>query len=241
MIFHLGLLPNGCHSGFDESASTEELCEHILYYYDEQRSHPLDPRCRYNFEDAVKFSGLVSALFSIQGTIDAETQIEHSPQIIDSSTTEVYLTSCTLVFIALENVKGLIAVAQLSNANVKKDSCALCFTPSDIRRKILKAHDIFKITNGGGVHSRLACVIEEQSDMRNNVMKELYDNYKYRRNLMIRLTKSPTPETEEMKRKLQIYQKQYDDIVNNFPVDGIRMDMKQFYDSFIRDLGSSEC
>jgi hypothetical protein len=242
VIFHLGLLPKGCHSGFDESASTEELCEHILYYYDEYCNHPLDSRCRYNFEDAVKFAGLASAFFSIQSTIDAETQVENNPQVIDSSTTEVILTSCTLVFIVLESTKGLIAVAQVSNASdKKKDSYTFSFTPSDIRCKVLKAHDTFTITNGGGIHSRLSGILEDQSDTGNNTMKELYDNYKYRRNLTMQQTKTPSADTDELKRKLQMYQNQYDDIMKKIPLDSIRMDLKQYYDPFLRDLGSNEC
>jgi hypothetical protein len=247
IIFHLGLLPHGCHNGFDESASTEELCEHILYYYDEHHNTPLDPRCRYNFDDAIKFAGLVSAFYSIQNTIDAEMMQEGqnlNPEIVDSSssTTEVYLTSSsTLVFIPLENIKELIAVAQLSYPNSKKDSYPFRFTPSDVRHKVLKAHDIFKMTNGGGIHLRLSAVMNQQSGMGDSMMDELYNTYKYMRHLRMQQLKSSSSDTDEWKSKLQICQQKYDDTVKNFPLDGVRLDLKQFYDSFLRDLGSNEC
>jgi hypothetical protein len=69
VIYHTGLLPES--SGLDESASIEELCEHILYYYDHSvhggdiftGRHASDvPGQDHSTESAAKFVGLCTAL-----------------------------------------------------------------------------------------------------------------------------------------------------------------------------------
>jgi hypothetical protein len=268
IIIHFGLVPENSPGGFDETASNEELCEQILYYDEYERSFPSDTRCRYNYEEAIKFAGLCTALYSIQSTIDSQMKNQEEQEPTNTSLTkEVYLSTCTLVFIPLESseVEGVVAVAQLprrpqqkKSENTGKTKHKLAedhLRPEEIRHKLQKAHDLFKLMNRG-IHRRLCnSNIEPEkydgdgdgdgySHKRSTYvgMNELYDILKRLRKSQLQLRyQNPANDDKESLEEVLILEKQLKELTDSLPIDALRMDLRQFYDSFLRHLGESEC
>ncbi len=283
IIFHVGLLPGKISEGFDEAASVAEICEHILYYKEDGKDPPVDHGFRYVSEEAIKFAGLCRAFYSIQSTIDhlmnhdASNTTEESSRIL-TPTEEIVLSTCTLVFIPLEQseIHGLVAVAQLprrnqlqhSNSKSKKQKknnkkSASHLHPEQIRSKVEKAHDLFKLMNGGGVHRRLniADIIRDPTkendanndSIQNNAHAEnfiypglaaLYDNLKKIRKMEFQLNYSHdlTPDSAtKLQSEISIAHGQNNELYTSLPIGALRLDLKQFYDSFLRDIGVSEC
>uniref|UniRef100_A0A6S8S294 Uncharacterized protein n=1 Tax=Chaetoceros debilis TaxID=122233 RepID=A0A6S8S294_9STRA len=269
IIFHLGLLPGESSEGFDESASIEEMCEHILYYKEHGNDPLVDNRCRFVTEEVIKFGGLCRAFYSLQSTIDCQMNINNGdPNIIrNSRTKEVYLSTCSLIFIPLESIEiyGVVAVAQLRRAGHQDFSQSkertkgkeLGLTTKQIRNKVQKAHDLFKLMNGGGIHRRLSNVDVSlhsiNSDTPNNNishaspsyggMIQLYKYLKAMRKMKLRmdyeiLTHS---EAETLRNEIQTLTCQLSEFLKLLPIDALRLDLKQFYDSFLRDICFSEC
>jgi len=272
IVFHLGLLPGAQSSGFDEAASNEEICEHILYYNDfvtegGERMATADSKCCYHFDEAIRFAGLCSALYSIQTTLDNQmnqstTTIAPAPE---SKTKEVYLSTCTLVFIPLETseTNGIVAVAQLQRPTKGKASKTIndkdYFSPAKIRLRLTKAHDIFQHTNGG-IHMRLCTEIIQdnqheqlpkndygtsQSSGNGNAyigMDEFYSHHKSLRKLKQTYQNAST-ESDKVKveKEMHLIEWQLSNCAHALPVNALRMDLKQFYDSFLRDIAFSEC
>jgi len=155
IIIHLGLLPSG--AGFDESSSVDELSEYVLYFFDVHESSSndttLDERNNNanNRESVIKFAGLCNALYSLS-------PICSSSDGEDDLTKEVHLSSCTLIFIPLEDsqINGLFAVAQCPR-NQSNNNCEPKneVNPDALRKKIQNAHELFKIIKFGGIHRRL--------------------------------------------------------------------------------------
>ena len=261
VIFHLGLLPGKLSDGFDESASNEELCEHILYYNDQDKAYPTDHRCRYNFDEAIKFAGLCSALYSLQSTIDGQMnqngEKQENPD--ESQTKEVYLSTCTLVFIPLDSseIEGVVAVAQLPKPSMtakksKRNDLSNSITPEQIRRKHMKAHDLFKLMNGGGIHLRLSnCPGDVTSREENSGehadyvgMAELYKHLKKLRKLQLQrqnIQNISDDDEQRIEENIRVVEGQLNDCTTVLPIDALRLDLRQFYDSFLRDIAVSEC
>jgi len=263
IVFHLGLLPGAQSSGFDETASNEEICEHILYYNDfvtegGERMATADSKCCYNFEEAIRFAGLCSALYSIQTTID--NQMNQS-SIAESKTKEVYLSTCTLVFIPLETLEtnGIVAVAQLRRPMKGKTSKTIddkeYFSPAKIRLRLTKAHDIFHHTNGG-IHIRLCTEIQDNQQLPKNDnetslssgntsyigMDEFYSHHKSLRKLQKTYQNASTESDKvQVEEEMHLIAWRLSNCANALPVNALRMDLKQFYDSFLRDIAVSEC
>jgi hypothetical protein len=262
MIVHQGLSPNSASGGFDEAASNDELCEQILYYHQFDRMFPSDTRCRYTNDDAIKFAGFCGALYSIQSTIDSQMNADVSPGA--SATKEVYLSTCTLVFIPLESSEtgGILAVAQIprrpklekmdKKKNQSKKNNSLVedhLTPKEIRYKLEKAHDLFKLTNGGGIHKRLLSKIniehegKEDSDTTPAYpgMNKLFEILKNLRKSHMRRNQNPASDVDESLETIQDLEKQLKALTDVLPIDALRLDLRQFYDSFLRHIGESEC
>jgi len=197
IIYHSGLLPDST-DGLDESASLEELCEHILYYFDSSYGtsggrlfNNVDDRIR---EDAVKFVGLVSALHSLPSSLNRaicssgdETERETGSTSATSTcapalhTDHVYLSTSTIVFIPLEeehsNNRGLVAVAQLPRvgpASMDKNSTGALGggDPVAIRAMIRRKHAMFCLFHGGSVHYRLMALDQSQTEVISNTTEE---------------------------------------------------------------------
>eukprot|EP00979_Chaetoceros_neogracilis_P014350 scaffold4567_cov276-Chaetoceros_neogracile.AAC.33 len=258
IIFNLGLLP-GAQSGgvIDEAASDAELCEHILYYNElEEGEKPVtatDARCSYNFEEAIRFAGLCNAYYSIQTTIDNQMNTNRA----ESNTREVYLSTCTLVFTQLEpsETKGIVAVAQLPrpskrNKNTKRIDENDVFSPLKMRDRLLKAHDLFQHTNGG-ICTRLCTQNSKHHDgaqsktpfeSRYIGIDEFYSYHKSLRKLYKIFSNASTKnEKDQVEEKVDLIQRQLNECAQSLPINALRMDLKQFYDSFLRDIAVSEC
>ena len=271
IIIHLGFVPDSSSGGFDENASNDELCEQILYYNQHDRSLPSDIRCRYNVEEAIKFAGLCTAFYSIQSTIDNQMSADNDEAGLLTKankcpTREVHLSSCTLVFIPLESseVEGILAVAQLPRRPPPKKSKSLDKTkkthlsddhipPEEMRHKLQKAHDLFKLTNGS-IHQRLLHLNNEE--MKNGVvyiesnthkrlkyvgMDELYDLLKKVRKTQWQMQYQPTEGEQILLAEITELERQLEQLTKSIPIDAVRLDLRQFYDSFLRHIGESEC
>lgn len=230
LILHLGLAPIAP----DESASIEELSEYILYYHDVERGQ-ISIDARYNFEDAVRFASLASSFYSIQSTIDAQMQTQSSEL---PYTTKVILTTCIMVFIPLEHVEGLLAVAQLSLRTNENDSNFLSFTPSDIRGKVLNAHNKFRNLNGSGIHSQLFISIGNAqlgSDA-------THDTFHFQQGMICNTSQEPASYMSDVKRipNTESNLKQSSMTISKCSIEEFRGKLKNFFDAFIRDLGVEE-
>lgn len=268
IILHLGLLPGESSEGFDEAASIEEMCEHILYYKEQGNDLLVDNRCRFMAEEVIKFGGLCRAFYSLQSTIDCQMNINNTDATViqNSQTKEVYLSTCSLVFIPLESleISGIVAVAQLRRAGHQGFSQSKDrskgknpgLTSKQIHNKVQKAHDLFKLMNGGGIHRRLSNVVDSlrylNHEPKNNTspacssyggMAQLYKYLKTMRKMKLRtdyasLTNSGS---ETLTSEINALTGQLNEFLKLLPIDALRLDLKQFYDSFLRDICFSEC
>jgi len=270
IIFHLGLLPGAHSGGIDEAASDEELSEHILYYNElkggENVATTTDARCSYQTEEAIRFAGLCSAYFSIQATIDNQMNAQHRAE---SDTKEVYLSTCTLVFTQLETsetTKGIVVVAQLPrstrNKKARKADGKDYFSPDEMRHRLTKAHDLFQHTNRG-IHTRLCTtqhsenknlmvidIDNDDDDQQSRMtvkpqyigMDEFYSYHKRLRKMHQLISNASTKnEKDQAEEEVDLIQRQLSECAHSLPINALRMDLKQFYDSFLRDIAVSEC
>ena len=151
LIVHLKLAELSTGNQLDESASTEELCEQILYFYSSTASDPSNNVGHdemYSVEEAIQFTGLCSALYSLPASIDPVRAEE------EDHTREIYLDNCCIVFQPLEGNKDIIAVAQIARRPPHL-SGSHGGTPSAIGAAILRSHRFFCLLRGGGIHKRL--------------------------------------------------------------------------------------
>ena len=270
IIIHFGLIPAASSGGLDEAASNDELCEQILYYNEYEKAFPLGTRCTYNFDEAIKFSGLCSAFYSIQSTIDCQLLSTENREVLPtkaSLTKEVYLSTCTLVFIPLETteVDGIVAIAQLprrpkrktklesSKTSSKKLGTIDHLTCEDFVHKLTKGHEVFNHVNGG-IHRRLCDqdnLIESLSKSRENDsnchssyvgMNEVYSILKQIRKLKMQCQDYAT-ETDATRSidNLKTLERKLKDLTDYLPIHALRLDLRNFYDSFLRHIAISEC
>eukprot|EP00550_Attheya_septentrionalis_P005850 CAMPEP_0198286048 /NCGR_PEP_ID=MMETSP1449-20131203/5215_1 /TAXON_ID=420275 /ORGANISM="Attheya septentrionalis, Strain CCMP2084" /LENGTH=998 /DNA_ID=CAMNT_0043983667 /DNA_START=225 /DNA_END=3221 /DNA_ORIENTATION=+ len=243
MIFHRGIVPGTqqpqqqqqqqdagndtphVDGGLDESASRQELSEHVLYYYDSKlhanrygRSSLLRPRkgehdqsfatddsedyqalaehqvqieslngskadkttainehtaqegtdeetsdgldMDHATEDAVKFAGLASALYSLPNNFQPD-----DDNNTDDFAQEVRMSDSTIVFLPLETehcVGELILVAQVprtppkSSPNFAESSSSTGGNSLAVRASLQRCHALFRLLRGGGIHRRLS-------------------------------------------------------------------------------------
>lgn len=264
IILHLDLFPGTRRIQHDGDASDEELCEHILYYNElgVGRSYPYTSRCCYNCESAAKFFGLCTALYSIQTTVD--TQLLHSDDnghCISSAdkiaTQEVYLSSCTLVFIPLERLPEgeILAVAQVKRCSstgiqvVQDGHCTkIELSPQRIRQSIQKAHELFVSMNRSSIQQTLTDqnAIENDSKVKsdtNTVQNQIgsvnvYDLQQQSREPRIRNENvQDDNERNELEQNIAALDTLPDDVE---PLKELRTDLKYYYDTFLRDIAVSE-
>jgi hypothetical protein len=112
LIVHLKLAELSTGNQLDETASNEELCESLLYFYSSTASDSSDTAAQgemYSVEEAIQFTGLCSALYSLPSSIDPV-------QAEEDYTREIYLDNSCIVFQPLEGAKDIVAVAQTKSA-----------------------------------------------------------------------------------------------------------------------------
>lgn len=257
--FIILFLPANQEGSHDGDASNEELCEHILYYNElgEGRSYPYNSRCWYNCEAAAKFSGLCTALYSIQSTVDSQllsNENEESTMSDNKSTQEVYLSTCTLVFIPLEKLHHgeILAVAKLERKSATAGKCKSGLSPQRLRQSALKAHELFVLMNRGGIHQSFTChkkmendskVESGTSNLRANQKRigtlDVYDLQKELEDTRIQSEKVQDDKDQKniLENDIRELETMLDDIE---PLRELRTDLKYYYDSFLRDIAASE-
>lgn len=265
IVLHLDHLPGGKEQGFhDGDASNEELCDHILYYNElgAGRSYPYKSKCCYNCEAAAKFSGLCTALYSIQSTVD--TQLLQSNEngtscaLGDKSTQEVYLSTCTLVFIPLERLQDgeILAVAQLKRCSntaiqmTQEEQSKAEVSPQRMRQSIQKAHELFTLMNRGGIYQSLTVenIVEHDpkvetdaslpTDQNNIGTITIYDLQQKLRELRIQYQNA---QDDKEKNILEQDIHELDNLLDDTePLEELRTDLKYYYDSFLRNIAVSE-
>jgi len=304
-ILHLGLLPraeNGRSEGeFSESSSLEEMCEHILYFFDSRHAnsnqngiigldlwknreslssdseicpelsrHPISDE---KLEAAIKFSGLCRTFYSLPSIIQKlSPALPQSNYDVGSNSSngligrseEVHLSSSTLIFIPLEvsNHDGIVAVADMNCSPSRANDA----NPHAIRIMVQKAHTIFQLIYFGGIHFGLGGLDLNGKPRSYRGMEELYACYRALTKVESRIKDielkggmyTANTETLSTGASLQIQdfgleretlQKQIYVLTNTLPLDSIRKDLGQFYDSLLNDidlklkrgLGSGRC
>jgi hypothetical protein len=234
LIVHLKLAELSTGSQLDESASTEELCEQILYFYSSTASDPsnnLAQEEKYSVEEAIQFTGLCSALYSLPASIDPV-------QAEEDHTREIYLDNCCIVFQPLEGTKDIVAVAQIARRPPHL-SGSHGGTPSAVGAAILRSHRLFCLLRGGGVHKRLA--ISASSNVDNDKcsiydgMDLLFKLRKQARKIEAKSARLSAPD-KEMQDELQTIQAELESIIPTLPIRCLREDLRTHYDAFLGDL-----
>ena len=273
IIVHLGLLPGGHANdgGFDEAASLEELSEYILYYYDRTsyNTHPdledarcspsIENRCTYNNHEAIRFAGLCHALYTFPTSLNNDginrNQKGEGGGGNPNFAEEVQLTTCTLIFIPLEDcqTKGLFAVAQFPKKNPNSDSRGdIVVSPSLLREYVCISHKLFEMTKCG-IHRCLTSFDPKQLppsltlaeyhranfELCSNAypgMEELYKKHVQLRKLTEKSEIAADREVHYrgMEKTMKIIEEMYFFL----PITFLRKDLKDFYDWILNEWNS---
>jgi hypothetical protein len=234
LIVHLKLAELSTGNSLDESASTEELCEQILYFYSSSAIDPSDTDAQeetYSVEEAIQFTGLCSALYSLPASIDPV-------QAEEDHTREIYLDNCCIVFQPLEGGKDIIAVAQIARRPPHL-SGSHGGTPSAVGAAILRSHRLFCLLRGGGIHKRLAtsassnvyddkCILYDE-------MSLLFKLRKQARRIEAKSARLSAPD-KEMQDELQTIQAELESLLPTLLIRFLREDLRLHYDAFLGDL-----
>jgi hypothetical protein len=243
LIVHLKLAELSTGNPLDESASTEELCEQILYFHSSVSAsiNPSDTAAAqeetysYSVEEAIQFTGLCSALYSLPSSIDPV-------QAQDDHTREIYLDNCCIVFQPLEvevGTKDIVAVAQIARRPPHL-SGSHGGTPSAVGAAILRSHRLFCLLRGGGIHKRLAASTDASSagDVDNCIlyagMNVLFKLRKQARKIEAKSARLSAPDLE-MQDELRTIQAELELLIPTLPIRCLREDLRRHYDAFLGD------
>mmetsp|Transcript_20101 Transcript_20101/g.28294 ORF Transcript_20101/g.28294 Transcript_20101/m.28294 type:complete len:733 (+) Transcript_20101:135-2333(+) len=259
-----------CHD-LDESSSLDELAEHILYFYEGKECKSVKTTDHHLFKNhtsanAVRFAGLCQALYFLPSsleksclTCDMQEQQHRSYDNIDMNdqTREVQLSNSTIIFMPLEQkeTQGLLAVAQVARKYVSHSNSAVSnaasrtsiITGGDtfaIRCMIEKAHKIFMIFNGGGIHHRLSSQListvstyDREKCCGYPGMKKVYEYHKLLRKSRNTTFPNKYNSNQEVAYLVKL-QHNLDQLLAVLPITKLRFDLKVYYDNFIFEVES---
>jgi hypothetical protein len=232
LIVHLKLAELSTGNQLDENASTKELCEQILYFYSSTAIDPSDNVAQketYSVEEAIQFTGLCSALYSLPSSIDPV-------QAEEDYTKEIYLDNCCIVFQPLEGTKDIVAVAQIARRPPHL-SGSHGGTPSAVGAAILRSHLLFCLLRGGGIHKRLATSAASNVDkcILYDGMNLMFKLRKQARRIEAKSARLSAPD-KEMQDQLQTIQAELESLMTTLPIRFLREDLRIHYDAFLGDL-----
>jgi hypothetical protein len=245
LIVHLKLAELSTGKQLDENASTQELCEQILYFHSSTESDPTRSNTtttqqekHSGEEEAIQFTGLCSALYSLPSSIDPV-------QAKEDHTREIYLDNCCIVFEPLESNKDMhiVAVAQIARRPPHL-SGSHGGTPSAVGAAIQRSHGLFCLLRGGGIHKRLAALAASNANADANANAEtcIYDGmdllFKLRKQARRIEAKSArlSATDKEMEDELQTIQAELESLMTSLPIRSLREDLRIHYDAFLVDL-----
>lgn len=258
IIIHLGLLPcaDGNSRGFDESASRDELSEHILFFFDgRQQDHDdysdhgvklTKGKCIYNDDSVIRFAGLCHALYNLPESLNYRSgtgvRNDGNERPHKDYAREVNLSTCTLIFIPLEEsqTSGLFAVAQCPKSHIDKPQ-------AELNIKLLRdyfhiAHELFQLTKCG-IHNCLMSL--DQSELSSIIrMDTIQDNFasdktsypgmdelynKHRQLQKLSEKSCANGKSDILFHEMEKLVKHIDSIYSILPIQYIRNDLKSFY------------
>lgn len=218
-----------------EAASDDELVEHILYYrnasihvngcFDSASPIIESPN---QIQEAIEFSSLCTALFSLSAVLDKDS--------VDDHAREVFFDNSTLVFQVVEEPQILV-VAQITRS---------AGTPAAVGAALRRCHSLFSLLRGGGVDYRLRQSPPQSSDQRQPLlsttctyphMDTLYGWRKQKRQLneRIRRNDDDTGDMNDYEQSLRQIESDIDQLLNRLHISLLRQDIRLHYDAFLSD------
>jgi len=203
---------------FHLSSSLEELGENILYFYDDKFSETdnCNNECHVS-EEAVKFAGLCRAIYSLPSSLQnagLRPYCQPNPSELekDDETKEVYFTTCTFVFVSLEENSRIVAVVQIPRqySNQKNSSYGEnnIFSPGGnphaIRCMFEKSHTLFQLTHGGGIHCRLLSC--DSSDIPEGISGKTVSRQTYDSNVCLQANERANHSSKDYTGRERLYQ-----------------------------------
>ena len=106
--------------------------------------------------------------------------------------------------------------------------------------------------NGGGIHLRLrksivpaACHNNTRDTSHHHQeyegMAELYDHLKTLRKLRYSHFLASDDDKESIEKEIHTVENHLNSVTEQLPLDNLRLDLRQFYDSFLRNIANSKC
>jgi len=242
LIAHLKLaeLFTGGHS-LDESASTDELREQILYFYSSSSSTSSSSNCSsdemregYSVEEAIEFTGLCSALYSLPSSLVDPTAHNETTTKEEDRAREIVLDNCCFVFEPLENDPSILAVAQVARRSPHV-TASHGGTPSAVGLALQQSHRLFCLLRGGGIHKRLvACAagLANIEEFKYGGMQRMYQLRKQARKLGDKMAKLSKPNSSMMQ-ELQRVEEELEMLLPKLPIRSLREDLSKHYNSFL--------
>jgi hypothetical protein len=232
----------------DGEGSDAQVGEEILYFYTSSTTtsqtapFPQDPLVQAASHDhplqqeAVAFAGLCKALYTLPEVVQAAVPSSETT----TTTQEVFLEHSILTFVPLEG-DSIVALVQTGRHGS---------TPAAVRAAIQRAHQLFIVLRGGGIHKRL--MGSESSLFRLTEMQYdqgcRYPGMDLLYQLRKRQDKISRPwgrggsdtnndiELQTYQERQQILQEKIQNLYDTLPIATLRRDLRVHYDAFVGEL-----
>ncbi len=228
----------------DESASFEESCEQILYYFDnrleyaaENASEKQDPFLYHpRIPEAVQFVGVCTALYSLPTSMDPEQETSKD------NSEFVYLKKSLLVFVTLELCPLVVAIVQVARTqNNDDDEMVECVgSPLAIKLSIQKSYHMFQLLRGGGIHHRLKNSIDASSveDPSENVYPGMGRLYELRKRVRKARDQNKIRDAESQisDQEIRDIERNIEDLELKLPITSLRADLSVHFNDLMEEL-----